>query len=229
MQGWNQEDQHSDGVETGEECERQQGLHRYSTNKRKTKDRVSPLPNRDGDEVTKGTEKHEILSSLARSPLRAPTLLRPHSGGKKYYQCQRKTKLRTNGTYKQGNIYIQDLQELTNVTHLWKVLGKWSSSPVTGENQMSHSLTSVLGKIMWQFLLKAISKYTKDKKVTGKSQHRFSMDRYCLTNLIAFCDEMTSSVDKRRAVDVVYLNYVAFYVVFNSIHEAVLGKYEGSR
>lgn len=53
--------QRSDGFETGEECERQQGLHRYSTNKRKTKDRVSSLLNRDGDEVTKCTEKHEVL------------------------------------------------------------------------------------------------------------------------------------------------------------------------
>lgn len=99
---------------------------------------------------------------------------------------------------------------------------------MTGEKQMSHSLTLVLGKIMWQFLLKAISKYVKDKEVNGKSQHRFSMDIYCLTNLIAFCDEMTGSVDKGRAVDVVYLDYVAFYVVFHSIPEAILGKYEGS-
>lgn len=51
-------------VETGEECERQQGLHRYSTKKRKTKDRVSSLLNRDGDEVMKGTEKHAAFFSL---------------------------------------------------------------------------------------------------------------------------------------------------------------------
>lgn len=110
-----------------------------------------------------------------------------------------------------------------------RYLVKWSSSTVTAENQMPHNLTSVLGKITWQFLLKAISKYMKDKKVTGKSQHRFSMDIYCLTNLIAFCDEMTGSVDKGRAVDVVYLDYVAFYIVFHSIFEVILGKYEGSR
>jgi len=56
------EDRCSDGVETGEECESQQGLHRYSINKRKTKDRVSSLlMNRNGDEVTKSTEKQEVL------------------------------------------------------------------------------------------------------------------------------------------------------------------------
>lgn len=48
MQGWNQEDQHPGGVETEisiglEECERQQRLHRYSSSKRETKDRVSSL------------------------------------------------------------------------------------------------------------------------------------------------------------------------------------------
>lgn len=72
---------------------------------------------------------------------------------------------------------------------------------MTAENQMSHSLTSVLGKITWQFLLKAISKYMKDKKVTGRSQHRFSMEIYCLTNLIGFCDKMAGSVHNGRAVE----------------------------
>lgn len=129
-------------VETGEERERQQGLHRYNTNKSKTKDRVSSLLNRDDDEVTKGTRKtwgtHCLLGlSLHWQDLLSglPHFLRLDSGGKKYYQRQRKTKLGTNCTYKRGNTYIQDLQELTNVTHLWKVLGKWSSSPVIGENQ----------------------------------------------------------------------------------------------
>lgn len=51
-------------VKAGEECKRQHGLHRYSTKKRKTKDRVSSLLNRDGDEVMKGTEKHEVLAAF---------------------------------------------------------------------------------------------------------------------------------------------------------------------
>jgi len=29
----------------------------------------------------------------------------------------------------------------------------------------------------------------------------------CLTNLIVFCDEMTGTVDHRRAVDAVYLDF----------------------
>lgn len=38
--------------------------------------------------------------------------------------------------------------------------------------------------------------------------------RSCLTNPIAFYDEMTSLVDKRRAVDTVYVGFSAgFYIV----------------
>lgn len=47
-----------------------------------------------------------------------------------------------------------------NATDLWR------RSPETGKKQMSHSLSSVLGKTMGQFLLKVISKNMKDKKVT---------------------------------------------------------------
>lgn len=73
MQGWNQEDQHPGGVETEistglEECERQQRLHRYSSNKRETKDRVSSLLGRDGEEeLMKCTEKHEVLIAFFAS------------------------------------------------------------------------------------------------------------------------------------------------------------------
>lgn len=67
MQRWNQEDQGPGGVETevstgAEECEGQQSLHRYSSNKREAKGRVL-----DGDgeeEMIKCTEKHEVLNAF---------------------------------------------------------------------------------------------------------------------------------------------------------------------
>lgn len=58
---------------------------------------------------------------------------------------------------------------------------------------MSLSLTSVLGKIMRQFLLKAASEHVKDKVLAGKSQPRFNTDVRCLTNVTAFCDGTTGS------------------------------------
>ncbi|GAB0178719.1 mitochondrial enolase superfamily member 1 [Grus japonensis] len=58
---------------------------------------------------------------------------------------------------------------------------------------------------MEQIILGVISKHV-EEKVMGSGQHGFTKRKSCLTNLIAFCDGMTSWVDEERAVDVVYLD-----------------------
>jgi len=45
----------------------------------------------------------------------------------------------------------------------------------------------------------------KEKQLVKPTQHGFTKQRSCLTNPIAFYNEMTSSVAEERAVDVVYL------------------------
>lgn len=45
------------------------------------------------------------------------------------------------------------------------------------------------------------------KSLFGSSQHEFTKGKSYLTNMIAFPNDMTSSVDRWRAVDVVYLNF----------------------
>ncbi|XP_048684009.1 upstream stimulatory factor 2 isoform X1 [Caretta caretta] len=88
------------------------------------------------------------------------------------------------------------------------------------------SLTSVPGKIMEQVLKESILKHLEERKVIRNSQHGFTKGKSCLTNLIAFYEEMTGSVDEGKAVDVLFLEFSqAFGPVSHSILVSKLKKY----
>ncbi|CAM5135878.1 unnamed protein product [Natator depressus] len=88
------------------------------------------------------------------------------------------------------------------------------------------SFTSVPGKIMEQVLKESILKHLEDRKVIRNSQHGFTKGKSCLTNLIAFYDEITGSVDEGKAVDVLFLNFSKAYdTVSHSILASKLKKY----
>lgn len=45
------------------------------------------------------------------------------------------------------------------------------------------------------------------KMMTGKSLHRFTKGKSCLTNLIAFCNGIIGSGHKGSSLDVVYVDF----------------------
>jgi len=69
------------------------------------------------------------------------------------------------------------------------------------------SLTTVLGKIMEQFILSALTGRVKDNQGIRPSQHGFMKGRSCLNNLISCYDQVIHLVDEGKAVDVVYLDF----------------------
>ncbi|KAK4831719.1 hypothetical protein QYF61_018771 [Mycteria americana] len=72
-------------------------------------------------------------------------------------------------------------------------------------NDRPISLTSVPGKVMERILLGAIT--SQMKCLIGKSQQGFTKGKLFLTNLVAFCDKVTCSIDMGQAVDIVYLDF----------------------
>lgn len=73
------------------------------------------------------------------------------------------------------------------------------------ENYQPVSFTSVPEKILEQLLLEAVLRDMKDREEIQDSQRSSIEGKFCLANSVAFCDGLTTSLDKERATDVIFI------------------------
>lgn len=68
------------------------------------------------------------------------------------------------------------------------------------------SLTLVLGKIMDQIIMSALTEHVQNNQGNRLSQHGLMRDMFSFTNLISFYHQVSCLLDEEKAMGVVYLD-----------------------
>lgn len=84
---------------------------------------------------------------------------------------------------------VPTYQKRRNITIIFKE-GKQRS------REVPTSLTSVPSKIMEHILQETLLRYMENKEAIGDSQHGFTKGKSCMTNSVAFHEEVTALMDK---------------------------------
>lgn len=89
------------------------------------------------------------------------------------------------------------------------------------QNYRPVSLTSVVGKILEKIMKDHITLHLEKFQLLKNSQHGFMSGRSCLTNLLEFFENLTSSLDEGDNVDAIYLD---FSKAFDKVPHLRLGR-----
>ena len=75
------------------------------------------------------------------------------------------------------------------------------------ENYRPVSLTSIISKLLESIVKDSLVKHLDKNALIRNSQHGFTSGKSCLSNLLEFFEEVTKTLDRGEAVDLVYLDF----------------------